>query len=174
MRTVRCATLAQIAGARVGRAAPREVEELADDLGHARRLLDDDARAVDAPRRRLASPAAIILARAGDHVERRAELVRDARGELADGRQPIGVAELLDGSQLGRALCARGRSRASTSRSHIAFISRASSASSSRRRDRRQAPRQIAGADAARLLDEEPNRLADEVHAERERDARCR
>ena len=42
------------------------------------------------------SPSAIIFAAGAHHVEGRAQLVRDAGGELSDGGEPIGVAELLE------------------------------------------------------------------------------
>ncbi len=80
-----------------------EVEELADDAGHLVARLDDDAGVVDGlGGRRLAvgdHPGA-----GAHHVERRAQLVGDPRGELAHGHQPIGVAELLQGGDAGRRL----------------------------------------------------------------------
>ena len=74
----------QLAVLQLRLAAPREIEELANDRGHARRLLGDHTRAV-----------AILVARplggrdhlgvTGDDVERRAQLVGQARRQLPDG-----------------------------------------------------------------------------------------
>src|SRR5207247_3031973 len=89
-----------------------EVEELADDGRHARRLLQDDARVV-----RALAPAALgggdPAGPAGDDVERRAELVRDAGREPPDGGQAICVPELLErrDARLGLGAAARLRLR---------------------------------------------------------------
>src|SRR5262249_48655261 len=77
-----------------GAAPPREVEELLDDPRHAVRLLEDDPAA----RRRVGRrhPADEQLGARRDDVQRRAELVRDAGGELTHGREALAVTELLE------------------------------------------------------------------------------
>ena len=83
--------------------APRELEELPDDADHLLRRVGDDPAV-------LARLLGRCLAR-GDHlgashddVQRRAHLVRDAGGQLAHRRQPIGVPELFERGDARRSL----------------------------------------------------------------------
>src|SRR5882724_11912973 len=84
-------------------ASPREVEELLDDPRHAVGLLEDRAAVRDGVGRR-DSVGDEQLGACRHHVQRRAELVRDAGGELADGREPLAVAELFEGREARRGL----------------------------------------------------------------------
>ena len=92
----------ELASAPVGGPAAGKIEELADDFGDPVDLFDDGPAAVGclgaadlAARDHLGAP--------GDHVERRPQLMGDARGQRPHRAQPVGVAELLDGPD------ARGR-----------------------------------------------------------------
>ncbi len=83
-------------------ASAGEPEQLPDDAAHLLPRLDDDAGVVA----RLFDARFALGNHVGardDHVERRPELVGDARGELSHGVQPLGAAELLEGRD------ARGR-----------------------------------------------------------------
>lgn len=77
----------------VARAPPREVEQRAHQLGHRLGAVGDDSRAV----------ARVGELPVGDHprahqhhVHRRAQLVGDARGQLADGGEAIGVPQSFE------------------------------------------------------------------------------
>lgn len=74
---------------------PREVEQLPHDAGHALDLGDDDLRIGDG-RLALRLVASDHLGAPRDHIEGRAELVRDSRREFAHGGEPIGVPELFE------------------------------------------------------------------------------
>ena len=78
----------------------REVEQLLDDLGDALRLRGDDAGVLGDFGR--VDRFLLELARAAaDDVERRADLVGDAGGELADGGQLLRVAQARFERELG-------------------------------------------------------------------------
>ena len=87
---------AQVGEAELGSMSPGEIQELADDDDHAGGLLLDETRVLD---RRPPGPLRRddLAGTVGDHVERRAELMRDARREPADGRQAIRVTKLVQG-----------------------------------------------------------------------------
>jgi hypothetical protein len=123
-------------------------------------LLEHDARGLD---RLVAFDLAIAdQPRAALHdVERRAELVRDARCELADRRQPVCVAQLLR----------RRFARAALGREPIAhqvdLLRELAELVALREHER---PGEVAGADAARFLGELRDRPPDEDRAEHERE----
>ncbi len=75
--------------------APRELEQLANDLRHALRRADDDPRRLLRLVRRGLAAADHRRARLHD-IEGRAELVREPGRELAHGREPVCVPELLE------------------------------------------------------------------------------
>ena len=87
------------------RLATREVEQPADDGGHLARLFLDDASVVlDVVGRRLVHLDHHGAAR--NHVERRAELVADARRDLGDRAESVGAPQLLEHSGAVAALTA--------------------------------------------------------------------
>ena len=82
---------AHIGGLVAACAPTREVQELANDASHGLALTRDDERVLFGHIARVAV-LSDQLGMSIDHVEWSAQLVRDSRGERADGREAVGMA----------------------------------------------------------------------------------
>ena len=118
-----------------GRAA-REVEQLLDDLGDALGLRGDDAGVLGDLGRDRPAFFSMRAGAAADDVERRADLVRDAGGELADGGQLLRVAQARLERQLG-VDAVRGSPRALRASEPVISLKRSARSPTSSSRSRR-------------------------------------
>ena len=91
--------LVEIGGGPIGRAAPDERQQVADDVPGAARLAADDLE-IPAHHRRVVVLLDQQLDAADDRLQRVVDLVGDAGDQLADGRQPLAVHQLIAKLQL--------------------------------------------------------------------------
>ncbi len=146
---------------------PREVQELADDGRHLSRLIEDDGGVVVRRGARFVSVQDELGAPVHDR-EGRPELVPDSRRQLSDGRQPIGMAELLESGDSLRSLELGSLAGGGKLLPHRIHFSRELTQLVSLSQN--DLSRKVAGSYPSRLLHEHPDGLAHQKNAERDRE----